>query len=337
MAWITVEGWSGRVWEAAKGKRTFYIRQVRDGKRYDVTTGKSTLRAAMDELNKFDKDPEKYGQPANRVVLCEQLIVKYGRWCVEQAERPNTDARWVEIKQSYLRWWMEYFDGKPLTSITLARILDGLDGQPGRANRIKAIKHLYSYLRQTDQITADQDPTLKTLSVPQCKPEQDVTGKSKVIPEEDFRKALPLMHPVLADMCRLQAGTGCHISEALRFMKNGHVDEDRAGLPLLAWRHKGGHIHRQEVSKGVAEVAKRLLGKSVPEANLHRAIKNACEKAGVTPWTPGRFRHTFATNAVNSGVPAHQVALALGHRGSVTTLKWYATTAVAPRVAGGYE
>jgi hypothetical protein len=36
-------------------------------------------------------------------------------------------------------------------------------------------------------------------------------------------------------------------------------------------------------------------------------------------------------------VDPYAIALALGHTGPVTTLKWYATLAVRPRVAGGYE
>jgi integrase len=339
MAWTVVDGWSGRVWVSEKGKRTFYIRQFRDGKRWDVSTKCSTLRAAMKELERFEQDPAAY-RPAGsgeQLVLDDAMIERYASWSRAQTE--STDARWLEAKKRYLRWWAEQLDGRPLTSISLSRILDCLDGQVSRKDRIVSIKHLYSWLRQTDQIAASDDPTLDALPVPQGRPEQDTSGESKVITEEDFRAVLPKLPPVIADLCRVMAGTGCHLSEALRLMAGGRVELRQApALPVLCFRHKGGHIHRVEVTEPVSEAARRLLGAKAPaRETVYRAIRRACVEAGVEQWTPGRFRHTFATNAIARGVAPSAVALALGHKGAATSLKWYATTAVAPRVSGGYE
>jgi integrase len=334
MAWENVEGWSGRVWVAENGKRTFYIRQVREGKRWSVSTRCSTLRAALKELERFEMDPAAYRPLGSTptLVLNEELIERYAKWCKDM-----TDARddaWLEAKKRYLFWWAECFDLKPLNTMKLSRILDCLEGQVSRADRIKSLKHLYSWLRQTDQVSKAEDPTLDALPVPQSRPEQDSRG-SKVISEADFRAVLPKLDPVAADICRFLAGTGCHLAEALRFMRAGSVERER---PVVAFLHKGGHTHRVEVLPATAEAARRLLGAPVPgRSTVYHAIARACLEAGVEAWTPGRFRHTFATRAVSMGVPPASIALALGHRGSFTTLKWYATTAVAPRVAGGYE
>src|SRR6266849_2527647 len=304
MSWTTVDGWSGRVWVSDAGKRTFYIRQVRDGKRWDVSTKCSTLRAALKELERFEMNPEKYRPlgSGERLVLNEDLIEKYAKWCRESTEA--SDPLWLEAKKRYLRWWSECFDLRPLTNMTLSRVLECLDGQVSRADRIKSLKHLYSWLRQTDQITAAEDPTLDTLPVPQSKPEQDTAG-SKVIEEEDFRAVLPKLQPVVADICRVLAGTGCHLSEALRLIQTGKLEERPApALPVLCFRHKGGHIHRVEVTASVAEAAKRLIGAPLPgRSTVYHSIERACDGAGVERWTPGRFRHTFATNARARGVP----------------------------------
>lgn len=339
MSWTTVDGWNGRVWVSVSGKRTFYIRQMRDGKHWDVSTKCSTMRAAQKELERFEQDPTSYrplGAGA-QLVLNDDLIDTYAKWCLEHTEA--TDPRWLEAKKRYLRWWKDQLDYRALPSVKLSLILAKLDGQVARADRIKALKHLFSWLRQTDRISAAGDPTLDALPVPQSKPEQDTSGESKVISEEDFRAVLPLLDSVIADLCRVMAGTGCHLSEALRLMDSGRIESrPEPALPVLCVRHKGGHIHRVEVTKPIAEAAGRVIGKPVlARSTVYHAIERACDAAGVERWSPGRFRHTFATNAVSRGVPAHSVALALGHRGSPTTLRWYATTAIAPRVAGGYE
>jgi len=338
MAWLTVEGWSGRVWVSASKRRTFYIRQVRDGKRWDVSTKCSTLQGALRELVRFEGDPEVWrplgsGAP---LVLSDALVESYAKWCQEGTEAG--DVPWLKAKKRYLKWWSKRLGKKPLPRWKLSGILSALDGQVSRADRIKSLKHLFSWLRQTAQITAAEDPTLDALPVPQSKPEQDTRG-SKVISEDDFRAVLPLLSPIVAAVCRVLAGTGCHLSEALRLRESGKLEERQAPLlPVLCFRHKGGHIHRVEVSESVADAVKRLLGAPAPaRPTVYHSIARACRMAKVEAWTPGRFRHTFATRAVSSGAEPSAVALALGHRGSLTTLKWYATTCVARKVSGGYE
>jgi site-specific recombinase XerD len=53
----------------------------------------------------------------------------------------------------------------------------------------------------------------------------------------------------------------------------------------------------------------------------------------VKRFTPGRFRHTVATNAVQHGADICAVATFLGLKSTATTKKFYATIAVAPKVS----
>jgi integrase len=200
---------------------------------------------------------------------------------------------------------------------------------------VASIKHLYSYLRRTAQLTAQQDPTLHALRVPAGRPAQDANG-SKVIEQKDVDTVLPRLDAWSRDACTLMMNTGCHLSEVYRFAKAGAIEPraDGSGSAVLGFVHKGGHVHRIEVSQSLAKVAERLKGASQPPSRnvVYRRILAACREARVAPWTPGRFRHTFATRAVQRGANPQAVALYLGHRSSATTLRWYSTTAVAPRV-----
>jgi integrase len=338
MAWTNVEGWShGRVWVDSAGRRTFYIRKRRGGKAFNVSTRCSTLRGALVELERWEKNPDEYRPQGSeeRLLLTEGLIDQFDLWC--ERESGATDPRWRAAKVGHLRWWSEKLAGRDLRGLPLTALHDALRGASDTAKRIVSIKHLFSWLRKTGRLHASDDPTVGALPVPQAKVSQDVGG-SKVVPEADFRATLAHLDDKYADAAQLQAATGIHVSEVIRFAKDGAVIDSIPGGAVLAFQHKGGHVHRVAVSPEVAEVAKRVRARPPVNRNVYyRAVKAACVDAKVEPWTPGRFRATFATRAVERGASPAAVALALGHKGSATTLKWYATTAVAPRVEGGIE
>lgn len=332
MAWTNVEGWHhGRVWRGADGKPVFYIRKRRGAKVYNVSTKCSTLRAALRELDRWELDPEHYSPAGSedQLVLNDTLIDRYALWC--EASTKSRDARWREAKRRYLAWWSEKLAGRNLKTLQLSVIHEALVGASDLAKRIIAIKHLYTYLRTTGQLGAAQDPTLDALPVPQSTPSQDGPGGSKVIPQADFTAALALLPEPYADACRMMAGTGCHLSEVIRFASEGTIE---AGPPaILGFLHKGGHHHRIPVEPEVVEAAKRIRARPpLARETTYKAIRRACRDAKVDAWTPGRFRATFATRAIEAGYTPPQVALYLGHKSQATTLGWYATTAVPQQV-----
>lgn len=341
MPFVKADGWSGRVWVDARGTRTYYIREVRGGKRHQFSTECSTLRAAMKEYDKFDAAPDGYTPPSQRarLVLDDDLVERYEAWC--KTDTAATDPEHLRSKVRYLGWWQEQLAGRTLNALRLADILLPLHGLPARRARIVAIKHLYTYLRRTDRIKAGDDPTLASLSVPPTAPQQDTSGLSKVIPEADYRAVLLLLPLHIAQACRIMATTGCHLTEVIRLIKSGTVEVGAGETDVLGFIHKGGHVHRVAVPFYIGEAARALKARG-PQGLSRRAVyenvKKACEQAGVPPWTPGRFRHTVATNAIEAGVSPADMALRLGHTGAATGLKWYATTAVAPMLASGsYE
>lgn len=53
---------------------------------------------------------------------------------------------------------------------------------------------------------------------------------------------------------------------------------------------------------------------------IERMIRDTGKRAGVDKCYPHRFRHTFATNALNKGIPIEQVQILLGHEKLDTTM-----------------
>ena len=136
----------------------------------------------------------------------------------------------------------------------------------------------------------------------------------------------------------VQAGTGWHVSELVRFAKMGSVEPYRgeaegiAGV-LVCPQTKSGEPLRTAVSSEVLEAGKRLLERgSFSSEKYVLAIKGACTAAGIPPFTPGRFRHSVATWAIEKGADSASVAAFLNHKSPSTTRRFYATHAVPAKI-----
>ena len=57
------------------------------------------------------------------------------------------------------------------------------------------------------------------------------------------------------------------------------------------------------------------------------AVNAACKAAGISPFTPGRFRHSVATWAIEKGADPASVAAFLNHKSPNTTRRFYSTHA----------
>jgi integrase len=330
----------GRIWESVEGVKTYVIRRKVQGRRYEVSTRCTLLRAAMAQLERFEKDPAGYepGGVADSLVLDLEMVKAFLRW--SRDEKGNSLA-WVDQQKRYLAWWAGKLKGRDLRRVTLRdHIRPALDSAPNERHRIEVIKALYGWLRKHRNLiaTAD-DPTYGALAVPQARPEQWRTPKA--VPRETHEAVMRHIAPAWGDRLMVLAGTGWHVTELQRFARAGVV----AALPTTASRDHGAHailicpqrksgeMQRTPVSADVAEAAKRVLtrgGFSV--VWLHRVLSAACRAADVPEFSPGRYRHSVATWAVEAGADPAAVAAFLGHKSASTTRRFYATLAVVPKV-----
>jgi integrase len=329
------------MWRDAEGVVRYIIRRKVGGRRYEVSTRCTALRPAMAQLARFEADPEGYdpsGGQGERLRLDLATSLAFLRW--SRDEKGNS-AEWVAKQKAHLAWWMERIGRLDLRRVTLKdHILPALDGVKSRRHRIEVLKAFYSWLRtERASLTAAQDPTYGALPVPQGRPEQWV--RSKAIPMADHAAVMGAMVGPTRDLLTVLAGTGWHVTELHRFAVAGVVaplpssasTANQAHAVLVCPRRKSGEEQRTPVSADVADAARRVRkagGFSV--ARFYKAVESACGAAKVAPFSPGQYRHSVATWAVEKGADPAAVAAFLGHKSPATTRRFYATLATCPKI-----
>ncbi|MBF5043182.1 tyrosine-type recombinase/integrase [Aggregicoccus sp. 17bor-14] len=341
-----VETWEGGfIRRDAKGRKVYVIRKMIEGTVYKVSTRAHSASAAVEQLRRFEADPSHYspggGPSGEPLLLDEHLAQAFLFW--SRDEKKNS-REWLEKQKRYLAWWADRLAGLDLRTGSGGRrvqltehILPALASAPNRQHRIAVLKAFYGWLRKERHlITPAQDPTLETLVVPQARPAQ--WRRSKDIPAEHYLKAREHLASHWRDGMDVQAGTGWHVSEVMRFAKSGTIEPHRgkaqeAGGVLVCPQTKSGETLRTAVSAEVLEAGKRLRQRGTfGREKYGMAVRAACEAAGVPPFTPGRFRHAVATWAINNGADPAQVAAFLNHKSPSTTRKFYATHATPTKV-----
>jgi integrase len=366
-----VDTWDhGFIRRDADGSRIYIIREKVQGRVYKKSTRATTLDAAQKEYERFQLDREGYvGGQGNAmgneraVHLDEHLTLAYLTWCRDV--RGNT-ARWLNKQKKYLAWWASALRKVNLRTARLVEDIEGAvgeelkPGEPGystRAKRIAIIKGLYSYMRLEKHardrgfgISAGEDPVFGTLRVPQSDPNQRRI-KDKAVPKRDVLRVIRALGGHWRDALMVQADTGWHVTEIERFtsgipvVRDGReVDRLRgtiespkqrepgvAGVLVCPESKAGGELRTAVGAKALA-AAERLLEHgtfSVEKYGL--AVKDACKRIGVEPFTPGRIRHSVATHAVDSGADIASVSTFLNHKSTATTRNFYAKFGVAKK------
>lgn len=352
----------GRIYLTADGTKLFEIRRMVDGRRYEVSTGCTTLRGAIKQLERFEADPDNYrpaGDPSTAPIYLDadpvdenmrpdpkgvpRLVREFLRY--SRDEKGNS-KEWIGKQKANLSKWMPKLHGVDLRRATLRdHLLPAMENVPDRRLWVVTIKALFRYLRKHRHlITSAQDPTVD-LTLPQAQPEQ--FRRSKVVPREHVDLVIEHLAAPWRDALALQAGTGWHTTEIVRFAANGTVEplprhavqEGVAGVVVCPLR-KSGEPQLTRVSATALAAAIRLRKHGAISREWYdRAVRTACAavkrpdgEVGIPVFTPGQMRHTVATWSVNQGADPAKVAAFLGHKSPRTTRRFYATLAVAAKV-----
>lgn len=349
------ERWRGgfihTVGEGKAARRIYYIRKMIDGRRFELSTKRSTETAALIELERFEKDPIGYSPLADDdqrkpLDLDAELSKRYLRACSE--DNCPRYWRWKKL----MAWWLSKLASKDLRRLDLVRdILPHIPAKTtNRQSKIVVLKHFFAWMRDVeggDLINMSEDPTLGRLHVPQAKAAQGTRRKTftkaalnRVVTK--LRKMKKLDH---VDAMIVLGATGWHVTELDRFARGvpgtgiERLPPGRKaakGSGVLATIHKvGAAAHRTEVGPQAVLAARRLIARGSVPANLTHVLIDLNEIMGLDEdkrVLPGRARHSVATAAVNAGATMQAVSEFLGHHSPITTRKFYAAFAVTTKV-----
>jgi len=223
-----------------------------NGRRWKKTLDVRTERDADVELLRFLADPEGYCSETDEdepIYLDDALVERFLAW----SGGPRSDngkqntRKWLRWQKKCLQWWAERLvdaQGRMLDLRRVSRakhVLPHLDGVPGskpgtwsieptksKRHKREVIKGLYSWMRKHEaRISAAEDPVMD-MPVGKGRVAQTEGGKNKLVPRENVEKVI---RHLLAKGSRyahaltVQAGTGWHVTEVVRFIARGQIIE----------------------------------------------------------------------------------------------------------------
>ncbi|HTS82910.1 MAG TPA: tyrosine-type recombinase/integrase [Myxococcaceae bacterium] len=299
------------------------------GRRFRQSTRAWTLKEARAIYRRFIVDPDGFRlvapppDPAQQPIHLDEALVK---GFLDFSRRKGNTGDWVSEQRVHLLALKDGLGKQDLRGLPLQTLLPLVKGN---AHRIAVLKALYSWLRKVEhRLTPAEDPTHGTLTVPQRRVGQRRVA-DKSVPRARVDAVLACMSERWRALLHLQAGTGIHTTELLRFARAGWLEgyrgPQRATSVMVVPLHKNGDEHRVALDAGLDQAARavRISGTFDP-SGYHLEVRLACERAKVPPFTPGRMRHSVATWMVEAGADLASVSTFLGHRTLATTRAFYA-------------
>ena len=248
------------------------------------------------------------------------------------------------------RWWrlrcvanaLEPYNSIPAVSFgpkALKEIAETLAGDQQRTKKyvreiVSEIRRLFSDAVAMQELPPDRLVALQALKL------RDIKGKRskrrEAVPQADIDATCDHLPPVVADLIRFIALTGCRPSEAMRATRQqfdttrGHIwiweipehktqDHDIERVVAIGprcqkilqrwWTGKDDNapvfsrndLERAKTTSTVKMRKLRTTHQHFEQDDLRQRVTRAAAKAGVSRWTPYRLRHTGLTNARKHG------------------------------------
>lgn len=317
-----VEGWPFYVRRDKKGRPAFVIEKqitVDDVlHRFHVSTRAHSLKAALEQLARFEADPFAYnpvgGDTRAPLLLTADATVKF----FDYQRSKELSLKYCREVNTNLLIWVTKLRGKDLRRLDLARdVLPALDASTNRRPMMAALKTFMTWLRlERHELRLAEDVT-RDLRLPQA----DMAKKKKVVAfeKDNVSAVLKRLRDVYRDALLFQWATSCHVTELERFVRDPRsrlvemkkptklADGTKALAIVELWHkntRKTGKLHQVALTRPEhVKAARRLRARgSIPKrSDLLRHIYDACDAADV-PRMTYVMRHTTLTRAAARGI-----------------------------------
>jgi site-specific recombinase XerD len=320
----TIPGWPGYVHRKRDGAPLFIIEKMVGGRRFHVSTRASNITAATEQLKRFESNPEAYspsGDIGRPVRLTGQMLTDFRAW---QRDVKGVTAKHAFYVAKYLADWGDDIGNRDLRALAPHELREMVGRRTARAHRIAALKVFFAWLRQERGLLRHHQDATLDLKVPQSTPEKH--RRRKVLDIAAVEAILPHLKGPSRACVVVLAATGWHVTELDRFARRGELLDDTAGAVAVT-PHKSGDLHRTLLKhESHVEAAREVRANGCVPSRLRSEIRdaNAAAKLPRERWvTPGVFRHSVATWAVEDGASLEDVARFLGHKDPRTTRRFY--------------
>ncbi len=141
----------------------------------------------------------------------------------------------------------------------------------------------------------------------------------RALPDEAYRARL-------AAMIALQVTSGLRVAELCR-IKDSHIDLDTRWLRVVGKGDKERMVRFGRAAEGRLRLWYAMRGEGdgflgISPRSYFRQLQEAARWAELEDVHPHTLRHTFATMAIDSGIPVADVQQMLGHSQIATTMKY---------------
>jgi integrase len=293
-----------------------------DPEGFNLVAARAKARTALDQLD-GGKDPASVKREAapGRGTVAEVVDDFAERHLRRNTKRPD-DVEQILRRDGVRRW-----GARPMASITRRDVLDLLDevvdrGSPVTANRLLSwTKTLFSWA--VDRGVVDANPATG------IKPPHKERPRDRTLTEDELRRvwgAFDLMGYPFGDLGKLLVMTAQRRGEVAG-MRWDRVDLEAAVWRLESTDTKAARAHEVPLAPQVVEILRRLprferspllfpasrLSSDRPVSGFSKALRRACDLAGVGGWNWHDLRRSAATGMARLGVPPHVCERALNH------------------------